>query len=235
MTEDSSSLSPSISAWTSVPAALLGHRGDVLGILHGRHGGAFHERRIWRAQGLQHVVRPAQQGVPVLGGHAQHVADHDHGQRSGDVVDEVGRALFAHPVDDGIADGADALFALADAFGGEALADQATAAHVFGGIEVDHHWQGVGVGPDTPGAGEGLGVFGDLLDIGVAGDPPDAGRLVEVGRGLGPHPGERRKRVTSVEGAVGQSDVQVGWRGDRHASTPYSVVPRPRASGTAEG
>ena len=69
---------------------------------------------------------------------------------------------------------------------------------------------GVALGSDAAGVGEGLGVLGDLLDVGVAGDAPHPGRLVEVGGCLAAHPGERREGVAAVEGAVGQADVQVG-------------------------
>ena len=52
------------------------------------------------AQALEHVVGPPQQVGPVLGPHAERVADHDHRQVGGDVVDEVGLALLADGVED---------------------------------------------------------------------------------------------------------------------------------------
>ena len=45
---------------------------------------------------LEHVVGPAQQVGAVLGRDAEHVADHDHRQRGGDVADEVALAPLAH-------------------------------------------------------------------------------------------------------------------------------------------
>ena len=50
-----------------------------------------------------HVVRPAQQVVAVLGRHAEHVADHDHRQRRGEVAHEVALAPLAHPIDERVA------------------------------------------------------------------------------------------------------------------------------------
>ena len=73
-----------------VAASLLGDRGDVRRVLERRLGGLVHGARVRRPQRLEHVIGPPQEIVAILRGHAQHVADHDHGQRGSDLPDEIG-------------------------------------------------------------------------------------------------------------------------------------------------
>ena len=219
-----------------VPGALLGHGGDVLGVLHGGHHGLVRRPGVGGAERLQHVVGPTEEVVAVLGGHPQHVADDDHGQGGGDVPDEVGRPGLAHPVDDPVAYGPDALLALPDPPRGEALADQPAATEVLGGVGLDHHREGEPVGPDPAGVGESVGVLRDLPYVGVAGDAPHPRGLVEVGRGVVPHPGEGREGITGVERAVGQSDAQPGGRCGHGTLSPWSRARHGGATGgTAPG
>ena len=233
----SSSRSPSISAWTSVPIrssdcvvppALLGHGRDVLGVLHGSQGGPVHGRGVGRPQCLQHVVGPPQEVVAVLGGHPEHVADHDHGQRGGDVPDEVGATRLADPIDDGVADRSDAVLALADARGvNPSLTSRRR--RTCSGASVSIIIGRASLSGRIPPA---LEKVSGSLEISlmsayrVIPHTPDG--LVEVGRRVLAHPGERREGVAAVERAVGQADGQLGGRSWSWRSF---VVVRPRRVG----
>ncbi len=159
-------------------------------------------------EGGEHGVAPRQELVPVLGGHAQVVADHDQRQRGGDVPDEVALAALGHPVDDLVADLADLVGALADPSGGEALVDELAPPQVLGVVHVDHHRDGVGVGPDPLGVGERGRVLGDGLEVGVAADAPLL--AVPVDGGVGPHPGEGLVGVAAPERTAHEVDVVSG-------------------------
>ncbi len=97
------------------------------------------------------VVGPAQEVGAVLGADAEGVADHDHRQVGGDVVDEVGLALLADRVEDLGAGLLDHRQALADPAGREALVDEHPPLEVGGVVHVDHHREGALAGPDAAG------------------------------------------------------------------------------------
>ena len=73
-----------------------------LGVKIVEHGSAF-KRELAELQPGDQIVRPLQQLAALLGQHAEHVADHRHRQRSGDVADEVALALLANCVDQCVA------------------------------------------------------------------------------------------------------------------------------------
>ena len=96
-----------------------------------------------RGEALEHVVGPAQQLGPVLGAHAERVADHDHRERRGDVAHEVGAAVVDHRVEDLGARLAHLRLAVPHAARGEPLVHELAALQVGGVVHVDH----VGSGP----------------------------------------------------------------------------------------
>ena len=157
---------------------------------------------------LHHVVGPAQEIGAVLGPHAERVADHDHGQVGGDVVDEVALAVLAHGVDDLGARPPHGRLAVADPLRGEAAVDELPALEVGGVVHVDHHRQGCEPGPDAAGVREDLRVAGDLLDVAVAGDAPDG--AVPVHGRVGPHPRQGVVVVAGPEVAAAEVDVVAG-------------------------
>jgi hypothetical protein len=174
--------------------------------------GGVHDHVVGGAAALrlEHVVGPAEQVAAVLGGHAQHVADHHHRQQRGDVVDEVALAALDHRVDDLVAHLAHLVGLVAHPAGGEAAVDQLAPAPVLGVVHVDHHRQRPVVGPDAPGVRERGRVLGDGLDVGVAADAPHLAGLVPVDRRVGAQPGVERVDVAGVERAVADGDVRVG-------------------------
>ncbi len=74
---------------------VLEDRMDVLGVLDERVGRVEHGVGVGGALALEHVVGPPQQVVAVVGRHAEHVADHDDGQRRRDVAHEVAATCCA--------------------------------------------------------------------------------------------------------------------------------------------
>ena len=58
-------------------------------------------------QTAHQIVGPLQQRRAVLRQHPEHVADHGHRQRRGEIADEVALAAFAHRIDEGVAQGVD--------------------------------------------------------------------------------------------------------------------------------
>ena len=86
------------------PEAGLERRGRDLG--RGLGGG-----------GADQVVGPPQQVVVRARLEAEHVGDEQQRERRGDVPHEVALAALAHPVDDLVADGADARLVLGDPLG----------------------------------------------------------------------------------------------------------------------
>ena len=93
--------------------------------------------------------------------------------------------------------------------GREALVDEPAAAQVLRVVEVDHHPGRSGVGPDAAGVRVDLRLALHRLEVVVAGDAPDAGRLVPVDRVVGPEPGELALRVAAPEVAAGDRNVEV--------------------------
>ena len=182
--------------------AVLDHRVDVVGVFDERDRRLLHEGGVGGAERLEHVVGPAQQVVSVAGRDAQHVADHDDGQRRRDVLDEVAVAPLADGVDDGVAGQSHPVLHGPHPLGSEPLGDEPAAPHVLGRVEVDHHGQGGELGPDPLRAGKGLGVDRDLFDGRVAGRGPQVVGLVVVERGVGPHPGVGVVGLPAVEGAA---------------------------------
>ncbi|BCN82099.1 hypothetical protein RE0356_07400 [Prescottella equi] len=79
------------------------------------------------AQRLHQVVRPPQEHVAFLGPDAEHVADHRHRQRCGQIGDEVALPLLAHRVDQLVADLADPPDLRLHLLAGEARVDEAPA------------------------------------------------------------------------------------------------------------
>jgi hypothetical protein len=157
-------------------------------------------------QAPQQVVRPLHELGPVLGRHAEGVADHDQRQRGGDVPHEVARPPLAHGVDDLVAHPADLLLLVPHHAGREAPVDQLAALPVVGVVHVDHHRQGGGRRPDAARARPGVGRAGHVAEVVVPGDAPDLPPLVPVDGGVGPHPGQRGVGVVSPELAGHQVD-----------------------------
>ena len=166
----SSSRSPSTSAWTRMlirssagraRAPVGDHVGAVGRVLERRlRGGRHRLGRRREREAADQVVGPAQQAVAVLGQHAEHVADHDHRQRRGDLAHEVDAALLrgASSISAG-ADRADPRLVLGDAARREAAVHQVAAPLVIVAVEVDHRRDGRRVGPHAEAVAEGLGVL----------------------------------------------------------------------------
>ena len=138
--------------------------------------------------------------------HAERVADHDHRQVGGDLVDEVALA----PLDDGVDD-------LVCTPGGRAARLSRTRRGVkplFTSLR-RWRWAGssmsiiIGRGPlvraDAAGVAEHLGSPRHVLDVGVAGDAPHV--AVVVHRVVGPQPGQGGVVVAGPEGAAAEVDV----------------------------
>ena len=160
-------------------------------------------------QALEHVVGPAQQLGPVLGAHAEGVADHDHRERGGDVADEVGaRRARSRRRGSRRTPAAPAARCRAPAAGVKPLFTSLRRCR----------WSGssmsiiIGSGPWSgrmPPALENTSVLaGHVLDVGVAGDAPDV--AVEVHGRLAAHPGEGLVVVAGPEGAAAEVDVVAG-------------------------
>src|SRR5436853_7185203 len=127
-TSSSSKRSPSTSACTRTLMRSSGGLGppgldDLTGIgaVLREGGGGRQQLSLGHVPPLRthHVVGPAQEVIAVVGRHAQHVADQDHGQRGRDVADEVALPLLTHAIDDGVTYPADLSLAVPHATGGE--------------------------------------------------------------------------------------------------------------------
>ena len=92
-------------------------------------------------QALEHVVGPAEQLGAVFGADSERVADHDHREGSGDVVDEVGTAPLDHGVEDLRAGLPHLRLAVPHPSRREALVDELAPLEVVGIVHVDHHRQ----------------------------------------------------------------------------------------------
>ena len=173
---------------------------QLLGVAEDLHGGLVRFGSldlVLGVLGTDHAVRPLEDLAPVLLGHAEQLGDDQQWQLGRDLLDEVGRAPFAHGVDDAVGVADDLLLQVAYQFGGEALVDQAPVTGVHGRVHVQHHQlllgQGVAVHVTEQGGAPGRGevlpvaVHGDAVV--VAGHRPEAaaggGRVgVPVHRGL---------------------------------------------------
>ena len=89
--------------------------------------------------GADHPVGPVEDEVTVLLGDAHEIGDDLQRQFGRDLLDEVGRAGFTHPVDDGVGRGHHHLLEIPHHAGGEALADQSSVAGVHRRVHVQHH------------------------------------------------------------------------------------------------
>ena len=102
------------------------------------------------------VVRPLQQHAALLGQHTEHVADHRHRQRGGDVADEVALTALADRVDQRVAQRVDGRLLVLHALAGEPGVDQLAPQQVCGIVHVDHVRHARLVGTNAAGAGEHL-------------------------------------------------------------------------------
>ena len=153
-------------------------------------------------------IGPVQELVLVGKGQPHEGGDHPQRNRCGDVVDEVAGTAIDHVVDQ-LGDGrTEELLVTGDPPWREARRDESTTTGVFGRVVVDHRRQR-DLGARTLGRAEGLVVGLDALDVLVAGDRPEAGRVVPVDRRVRPHPGHPFERI-GVEIERHDDDVVAG-------------------------
>ncbi len=105
--------------------ALGDHPRHVLAVRGERLHRDLHIGRIGRAaQGVHQVVGPPKEHLALLWAHPEHVADHRHRKRCGDVPNEVALTTLAHRVDQGVAQRNNRSLEVFHALAGEAGVDE---------------------------------------------------------------------------------------------------------------
>ena len=96
--------------------------------------------------------------------HTEHVPDHRHRQRRGEVPDEIALAAFAHRVDQRVAQRNNLGLKVFHALAGEPVVDELAAQQMLRVVHLDHHLDAGLVRSDAAGVGEQLGVALGLDD-----------------------------------------------------------------------
>ena len=166
---------------------------------------------FWVVQADQ-GVRPLEQQMPVLGAHTEHIRQHAQRHFGGDRGDEIDLAFLAHRVDDGACVTRDRVEQLApDRLRSEGAVDDLAELGVLRGIHVQHHpAEHLDVGRSriaqhagTAPGGEVGGGAGDVCNVGVPQDGPEAGPTRErAGCGF-VHPDDRAGAAQLGEQRVG--------------------------------
>ncbi len=173
-----------------------------------------------------HFVGPLQEHLSLVREHTKHVADDRHGQRRGDVSDEITFTALAYRVDENVAQRADGLILDLQTLSCEAGVDELAAQQMCRIIHVDHHWQGILIGADAACVREQLGI---ALGVNHGLVRRRRGQTVAVTehRLVGPHPsvGFAGGGTVGIEIAVGQIHIglrhghEISWASPNDIST----------------